>query len=67
MKVEISTEFIKLEQLLKFSSICQTGGEAKNIILDSQVKVNGDICLMRGKKLRTGDKVQVFGDEIEVV
>lgn len=67
MQIEITTEFIKLEQLLKFSSICQTGGEAKNVIIDGQAKVNGEVCLMRGKKLRKGDKVEIFGDIIEVI
>lgn len=67
MQIEITTEFIKLEQLLKFSAVCQTGGEAKNVILDGQAKVNGEVCLMRGKKLRKGDKVEVFGDIIEVI
>lgn len=67
MQIEITTEFIKLEQLLKFSSVCQTGGEAKNVILDGQAKVNGEVCLMRGKKLRKGDKVAIFGDIIEVI
>jgi len=66
-QIKITTEYIKLEQLLKLSSLCQTGGEAKNIILDGLVKVNGEVCLQRGKKLRTGDKVELFEKVLEVV
>ena len=60
-KVSISTEFIKLEGLLKFSGVADTGGEAKQIIQDGEVKVNGETCLMRGKKLRPGDVVELSG------
>lgn len=56
-EIKISTEFIKLEAFLKFSGVVSTGGEAKNLIQDSLVKVNGEVCTMRGKKLRTGDQV----------
>lgn len=56
-EIKISTEFIKLEAFLKFSGAVSTGGEAKNLIQDSLVKVNGEVCTMRGKKLRTGDQV----------
>lgn len=66
-QIKITTEYIKLEQLLKLSSLCQTGGEAKNIILDGLVKVNSEVCLQRGKKLRTGDKVELFEKILEVV
>ncbi|NLJ16647.1 MAG: RNA-binding S4 domain-containing protein [Clostridiales bacterium] len=66
-QIKITTEYIKLEQLLKLSSLCQTGGEAKNIILDGLVKVNSEVCLQRGKKLRTGDKVELFEKVLEVV
>ena len=51
----ISTEFIKLEAAMKFAALTETGGEAKEVIQDGQVKVNGEICTMRGKKLRPGD------------
>ncbi len=63
MEVKITTEFIKLEQLLKFSGVCQTGGEAKLHIQDGEVFVNGEPCTQRGKKIRAGDKVS-FEDEI---
>ncbi|MDG2769749.1 S4 domain-containing protein YaaA [Vibrio parahaemolyticus] len=65
-KVKINTEYIKLEQLLKLASITQTGGEAKIMIQDGLVKVNGDICKQRGKKLRVKDKIEV-NDKIYVV
>jgi len=58
---EISTEFIRLDSLLKFSVLVETGGEAKAVIQDGLVKVNGEVCLMRGKKIYPGDKV-TFGD-----
>ena len=59
MQIEISTEYIKLDQLLKFSGIAENGGMAKEMILDGSVTVNGEICLMRGKKIRNGDTVTV--------
>ena len=59
IKTKIKTEFIKLDQLLKFSGLCDTGGFAKEIIIAGEVKVNGEICKMRGKKIRPGDEVTV--------
>lgn len=64
--IEITTEFIKLQDLLKFASLVSTGGEAKNIILDGAVTVNGEICTQRGKKIRPGDAVRCAGREITV-
>lgn len=62
-KVKISTEFIKLDQLLKFSGIAESGSDAKDMILDEIVSVNGEVCTMRGKKIRPGDEVLlVFED-----
>ena len=52
--ITITTEFIKLQDLLKFGNLVSTGGEAKQLILDEQVLVNGEICTMRGKKIRPG-------------
>jgi len=57
--VSITTEYIKLDQLLKFASVVNSGGIAKMLILDSAVKVNGEIMNMRGKKIRSGDTVEV--------
>lgn len=59
--VNITTEFIKLDQLLKFVSAVEGGGMAKNVILDGLVKVNGEVVLQRGKKIRTGDIVEFDG------
>lgn len=59
MNIKITTEFIKLDQLLKFSGIADNGAFAKEIILDSLVKYNGEVCTMRGKKVYPGDKVLI--------
>lgn len=65
--VKITTEFIKLDALLKFASMVGSGGEAKMLIQDGQVTVNGEVCTMRGKKIRVGDKVAIIGEsEVEV-
>ena len=64
-EIKITTEFIKLDQLLKFASISDTGAMAKEMIADEIVSVNGEICTMRGKKIRPGDSVLAeFEDEI---
>ena len=57
----ISSEFIKLEAALKYSNAVSTGGEAKVVILEENVKVNGEICTMRGKKLYPGDRFTFMG------
>lgn len=57
--VKISTEYIKLEGLLKFAGTTGTGGEAKQLIQSGLVKVNGEVCEMRGKKIRPGDVVEL--------
>lgn len=62
-KVIIHEEFIKLDNLMKFSGLAQTGGEAKILIQSGQVLVNGEVCIMRGKKMRDGDSAQ-YGDRI---
>jgi len=56
--VEVTGEFIRLDALMKLTALTATGGEAKALIQDGQVLVNGEVCTMRGKKLRTGDKVE---------
>ena len=61
-QVQIHTEFIKLEGLLKLEGITMTGGEAKAIILEGAVCVNGEVCTQRGKKIRPGDHVSVAGE-----
>ena len=55
--VAIHTEFIKLQDFLKFCNAVESGGMAKNFILNEEVKVNGETCTQRGKKLRPGDTV----------
>ena len=65
-KVKITTEFIKLDQLLKFSGAAAIGSEAKELILSGNVSVNGEVCTMRGKKIRSGDVVTVNGADISV-
>ena len=60
--VEISTEFIKLQDALKYANLVYSGGEAKTLIQEGQVKVNGEVCTMRGKKLRDGDKFEFMGN-----
>ena len=64
--IEISEEFIRLDNLLKFAGIAPTGGQAKFIIQNGEIKVNGEICTMRGKKMRVGDKAQYRQRVIEV-
>ena len=54
--VVIHTEFIKLQDAMKYANVVYSGGEAKTLILEEQVKVNGEVCTMRGKKLYNGDK-----------
>ena len=59
----ITTEYIKLQDLLKFANAVETGGEAKECIQDGQVQVNGEVCTMRGKKIRPGDVVAFRGQK----
>lgn len=64
----IKTEYIKLDQLLKFSGLAESGSDAKDMILCGIVSVNGEKCAMRGKKIRNGDKVTVeFEDETVII
>ena len=62
----IDTEFIKLQDLLKFAGLVETGGQAKILIQDGYVTVNGEICTMRGNKIRNGDIVTLDDDTLEV-
>ena len=66
-KITIDTDFIKLDSLLKFAAAVGTGGEAKQAIAEGLVKVNGEVCTMRGKKLRDGDKVNFQDMEFQIV
>ena len=60
--IKIHTEFIKLQDLLKFAGAVETGGDAKLIIQEGRVTVNGEVCTMRGKKLYPGDTFSYDGD-----
>ena len=64
--IQINTDFIKLDAFLKFAAMVGTGGEAKLVISDGLVQVNGEVCTMRGKKLRAGDTV-TFADQTLLV
>ena len=65
--VEITTDFIKLDSLLKFAGVFMTGGEAKEAVQQGKIKVNGEVCTMRGKKIRPGDIILAGDIELEVV
>ena len=64
--ITIHTEFIKLQDLLKFASLVSTGGEAKERIQAGEVTVNGEVCTMRGRKIRPGDDVVFRGEHYTV-
>ena len=66
-EITIQTEFIKLDSLLKFAALVGTGGEAKIVISDGLVSVNGEICTARGKKLYNGDVVEFDGQKIRIL
>ena len=57
--IKIETPFIRLDALLKFAGAVETGGEAKLLIQEGGVRVNGEVCTMRGKKLRPGDTAEL--------
>ena len=65
-KIPIKTEFIRLDALLKLAGAFETGGQAKSAVQDGGVLVNGEVCTMRGKKMRPGDRAQVGRDVYEV-
>lgn len=65
-EIGISTDYIKLDSLLKFAGVVETGGEAKEAVQSGQVQVNGEVCTMRGKKLRPGDVVTLEGVQLTV-
>ncbi len=65
--ISITTDYIKLQDLLKLAAAVQTGGEAKLVIQEGDVTVNGEVCTMRGKKLRPGDDVCFNGQHYAVI
>lgn len=66
ISIEIKTEFIKLDSLLKFAGAAQTGGIAKEAVQNGEVLYNGEVCTMRGKKVRPGDTAEYDGYLIRV-
>ena len=64
--IEITTEYIRLDAFLKFAAAVGTGGEAKHLIQEGQVSVNGEPCTQRTKKLRSGDAVSFNGEDFAV-
>lgn len=64
--ITITTEYIKLQDLLKIAAAVETGGEAKLVIQEGDVTVNGEVCTMRGKKIRPGDVVAFNGQMLTV-
>ena len=64
--IETTTEYIKLQDLLKLAGLTYTGGEAKVMVQEGLVTVNGEVCTMRGRKIRPGDTVEFEGKTLEV-
>lgn len=65
-KIKINTEFIKLDSLLKFAALVGTGGEAKYVVSEGLVSVNGEVCTMRGRKIYPGDRVEFAENILEI-
>jgi ribosome-associated protein len=66
MEIAITTEFIKLDSLLKLAGLCYTGGEAKEVVQAGQVLYNNEVCTQRGRKVRPGDTVTYAGKTVKV-
>lgn len=66
-KIEISTPFIKLDSLLKFAGAAETGAVAKQLVQEGRVKVNGEVCTARGKKIKSGDIVSFLKTDYEII
>ena len=64
--VKINTDFIQLQSFLKFKGIAETGGQAKEFIQDGMIRVNGEVCTARGKKIRPGDIISAFAVDYEI-
>ena len=67
IETQIKTEYIKLDSLLKFAGLTDTGGFAKELLQHGSVTVNGEVCTMRGKKIRRGDEVSVENFTVRVI
>ena len=66
-EIQIQTEFIKLVAFLKYAGICSTGGEASVRIENGEIRINGELCFMRGKKLHKGDTVTIGSQQYHIV
>ena len=66
-QIQITGEFIKLDALLKFANLVSSGGEAKIRIAQGEVLVNGEVCTMRGRKLRPGDTAGLDGNTVQII
>ncbi len=66
-KISIKEDFIRLDSAMKLGDMVVTGGHAKIVIQEGEVKVNGEVCTMRGKKLRSGDKIEFEGILVEII
>ncbi len=64
--ITISEEYVRLDNLMKYSGLCNSGGRAKYLIQNGEVSLNGEVCTMRGKKIRPGDQVEYNGRTVEV-
>ena len=64
--ITIYEEYIRLDSLMKFSGLCNSGGRAKYLIQNGEVRLNGEVCTMRGKKIRPGDRVTYQNRTVEV-
>ena len=67
LKVKITTDYIKLDSLLKFAGLVETGADGKLIVKEGRIKVNGEVCPMRGKKITPADKVQIDEIDTEII
>lgn len=65
-KITIKTPFIKLDSLLKFAGLTETGGDAKIVVAEGRVTVNGEVCTQRGKKIFPGDRIGVSELDLEL-
>ena len=61
-KISVREDFIRLDSAMKLAGLVSTGGHAKTVIQNGEVKVNGEVCLLRGKKLKSGDKAEFDGN-----
>ena len=61
-KISVKEDFIRLDSAMKLAGLVSTGGHAKTVIQNGEVKVNDEVCLLRGKKLNSGDKAEFNGN-----